>query len=164
MPFWALWLGCVGLLVLRALMAAVESALSGVSELKARELASPHGRAGRRVPRLPPPPGTTAPPIPGGVGPRGFPAPGRGAPRPPGMVRFDVSRFGPFWVALAAPLAGVLLVGLLAAVFDVTARALASTAAETAALRLSWLASLLSRILGPFARVLLMGVNLVLRP
>ena len=52
MPFWALWLGCVGLLVLRAMMAAVESALSGVSELKARELASLHGRAGRRVLRL----------------------------------------------------------------------------------------------------------------
>ena len=45
MPSWALWLGCVALLAVRALMAAVESALSGVSELKAKELATKYGRA-----------------------------------------------------------------------------------------------------------------------
>ena len=164
MPFWALWLGCVGLLVLRALMAAVESALSGVSELKARELAVQHGRAGQRVLWLRTHRETTASSIRVGMVLSGFLAAGVGALAPPAMVQFDVSRFGPFWVALAAPLAGVLLVGLLAAVLDVTARALASTAPETAALSLSWLASLLSITLGPFARVLLMGVNLVLRP
>ncbi|HSP20552.1 MAG TPA: DUF21 domain-containing protein, partial [Myxococcaceae bacterium] len=52
MQSWALWPGCVALLLVRALMAAVESALSGVSELKARELATQNGRAGRRVLRL----------------------------------------------------------------------------------------------------------------
>jgi CBS domain containing-hemolysin-like protein len=58
----------------------------------------------------------------------------------------------------------VLFVGLLATVADVTARAIASTNPEITALRLSWLAGLLSAVLGPFARVLLAGVNLVLRP
>jgi putative hemolysin len=164
MPFWALWLGCVGLLVLRAMMAAVESALSGVSELKARELASLHGRAGRRVLRLRTHRETTASSIRVGMVLSGFLAAGVGALAPPAMVQFNVSRLGPSWVALAAPLGGVLLVGLLAALLDVTARALASTAPEAAALRFSWLASLLSLVLGPFARVLLLGVNLMLRP
>jgi len=80
------------------------------------------------------------------------------------MVQFDVSRLGGIGGALAAPLAGVLFVGLLAAVADVTARAIASTDPESAALRLSWLPALLSAVLGPFARVLLGGVNLMLRP
>ena len=164
MPFWALWLGCVGLLVLRAMMAAVESALSGVSEMKARELASQHGRAGRRVLWLRTHRETTASAIRVGMVLSGFTAAGVGALAPPAMVQFDLSRLGPTWVALAAPLGGVLLVAVLAALLDVTARALASTAPETAALRLSWLASFLSVILGPFARVLLMGVNLMLRP
>ena len=164
MPFWALWLGCVGLLVLRAMMAAVEAALSGVSEMKARELASQYGRAGRRVLWLRTHRETTASSIRVGMVLSGFMAAGVGALAPPAMVQFDLSRLGPSWVGLAAPLGGVLLVAVLAALLDVTARALASTAPETAALRLSWLATLLSIVLGPFARVLLMGVNLMLRP
>jgi CBS domain containing-hemolysin-like protein len=94
----------------------------------------------------------------------GFLAAGVGALAPPAMVQFDVSRLGGIGGALAAPLAGVLFVGLLAAVADVTARAIASTDPESAALRLSWLPALLSAVLGPFARVLLGGVNLMLRP
>ena len=94
----------------------------------------------------------------------GFLAAGVGALAPPAMVQFDVSRLGGIGGALAAPLAGVLFVGLLATVADVTARAIASTDPENAALRLSWLPALLSAVLGPFARVLLGGVNLVLRP
>jgi len=164
MPSWALWLGCVGLLLVRALMAAAESALSGVSELKAKELATQHGRAGRRVLRLRTQRETTASSLRIGMVLSGFLAAGVGALAPPAMVQFDVTRLGGYWGVLAAPLAGVLFVGLLAALMDVTARAVASTDPEVAALRLSWLAGLLSTVLGPFARVLLAGVNLVLRP
>ncbi len=164
MPSWALWLGCVGLLLVRALMAAAESALSGVSELKAKELATQHGRAGRRVLRLRTQRETTASSLRIGMVLSGFLAAGVGALAPPAMVQFDVARLGGYWGVLAAPLAGVLFVGLLAALMDVTARAVASTDPEVAALRLSWLAGLLSTVLGPFARVLLAGVNLVLRP
>jgi len=164
MPSWALWLGCVGLLLVRALMAAVESALSGVSDLKARELATQHGRRGRRVLQLRTHRETTAASLRMGMVLSGFLAAGVGALAPPAMVQFDMSRLGPYWVAIAGPLLGVLLVGLLAAVLDVTARAVASTDPELAALRLSWLPALLSAFLGPFARVLLAGVNLVLRP
>jgi CBS domain containing-hemolysin-like protein len=164
MPFWALWLGCVGLLLLRALMGAAESALSGVSELKAKELATRYGRAGRRVLRLRTHRETTASSLRIGMVLSGFLAAGVGALAPPAMVQFDVSRLGGIGGALAAPLAGVLFVGLLAALADVTARAIASTDPERTALRLSWLAGLLSAVLGPFARVLLAGVNLVLRP
>jgi len=94
----------------------------------------------------------------------GFLAAGVGALAPPAMVQFDVSRLGGIGGALAAPLAGVLFVGLLATVADVTARAIASTSPDEAALKLSWLPALLSAVLGPFARVLLAGVNLFLRP
>ncbi|HET6982180.1 MAG TPA: hemolysin family protein, partial [Myxococcaceae bacterium] len=164
MPSWALWPGCVALLLLRALMAAAESALSGVSDLKAKELATQHGRAGRRVLRLRTQREMTASSLRIGMVLSGFLAAGVGALAPPAMVQFDVSRLGGIGGALAAPLAGVLFVGLLAALADVTARAIASTDPESAALRLSWLAALLSWVLGPFARVLLAGVNLVLRP
>jgi len=164
MQSWALWPGCVALLFVRALMAAAESALSGVSDLKARELATQNGRAGRRVLRLRTQRETTAASLRIGMVLSGFLAAGVGALAPPAMVQFDVSRLGGFWGALAAPLAGVLFVGLLAALADVTARAIASTDPEIAALRLSGLAGLLSAVLGPFARVLLAGVNLVLRP
>ncbi len=164
MPSWALWPWCVALLIVRALMAATESALSGVSDLKAKELATQHGRAGRRVLRLRTQREMTAASLRIGMVLSGFLAAGVGALAPPAMVQFDVSRLGGFAGALAAPLAGVLFVGLLATVADVTARAIASTDPENAALRLAWLAALLSAILGPFARVLLTGVNLLLRP
>ena len=164
MPSWALWPGCVALLLIRALMAAAESALSGVSELKAKELATQYGRAGRRVLRLRTHREMTASSLRMGMVLSGFLAAGVGALAPPAMVQFDVSRLGGIGGALAAPLAGVLFVGLLATVFDVTARAIASTDPEEAALKLSWLPALLSAVLGPFARVLLTGVNLVLRP
>ncbi len=164
MPSWALWPWCVALLIIRALMAAAESALSGVSDLKAKELATQHGRAGRRVLRLRTQREMTAASLRIGMVLSGFLAAGVGALAPPAMVQFDVSRLGGVGGALAAPLAGVLFVGLLAALADVTARAIASTDPENAALRLSWLAALLSAMLGPFARVLLAGVNLVLRP
>ena len=164
MPSWALWPWCVALLIIRALMAAAESALSGVSELKAKELATRYGRAGRRVLRLRTQREMTASSLRIGMVLSGFLAAGVGALAPPAMVQFDVSRLGGVGGALAAPLAGVLFVGLLAALADVTARAIASTDPENAALRLSWLAGLLSAVLGPFARVLLAGVNLVLRP
>jgi CBS domain containing-hemolysin-like protein len=165
MPSWVLWLGCVALLVLRAMMAAAESALSGTSELKARELATQAGRAGRRVLRLRTHREATASALRIGMVLSGFLAAGVGALAPPAMVQFDVSRMGgSVWVALVAPLLGVLLVGLLAALADVTARALASTSPQTTALRLSWLAGLLSAVLSPFARFMLAGVNLVLRP
>ena len=164
MPSWALWPGCVALLLIRALMAAAESALSGVSELKAKELATQYGRAGRRVLRLRTHREMTASSLRMGMVLSGFLAAGVGALAPPAMVQFDVSRLGGIGGALAAPLAGVLFVGLLATVFDVTARAIASTNPEEAALKLSWLPALLSAVLGPFARVLLTGVNLLLRP
>ena len=163
MPSWALWPWCVALLLVRALMAAAESALSGVSELKAKELATQYGRAGRRVLRLRTQREMTASSLRIGMVLSGFLAAGVGALAPPAMVQFDVSRLGGIGGALAAPLAGVLFVGLLATVADVTARAIASTDPENAALRLSWLPALLSAVLGPFARVLLGGVNIVLR-
>ena len=52
MPSWVLWLGCFGLLFVRALLGAAEAALAGVSDLRARELAEERGRRGARVLKL----------------------------------------------------------------------------------------------------------------
>src|SRR5438093_11739173 len=49
MPTWATWVGCVGLLLVRALLAASESALYGTSDLRAKQLTSVHPRRGARV-------------------------------------------------------------------------------------------------------------------
>src|SRR5262249_60033680 len=112
---------------------------AGVSELKAKELATQYGRAGRRVLRLRTHRETTASSLRIGMVLSGFLAAGVGALAPPAMVQFDVSRLGGIGGALAAPLAGVLFVGLLATVVDGTARGLARTSPGGAALKLSWL-------------------------
>ncbi len=164
MPSWAMWLGCFGLLGLRALMGATESALSGISEMRAKELAASFGRAGRRVLRSRTDREPTAASLRIGMVLSGFLAAGVGALAPPQTFRQLTQTGTSLWVSLGAPLLGVLLVGLLAALADVSARAVASTAPEAWALRLSWLTALLRPLLGPFARLLLAGLNLLLAP
>src|SRR5262249_56017889 len=99
---------------------------AGVSELKAKELATQYGRAGRRVLRLRTQREMTASALRIGMVLSGFLAAGVGALAPPAMVQFDVSRLGGIGGALAAPLAGGPFVGLLATVAGVTPRALPS--------------------------------------
>jgi len=163
MPSWALWLGCFGLLLVRALLGAAESALSGISDLRARELASEAGRRGTRVLKLKVDREPTAAGLRIGMVLCGFLSAGVGALAPPAMVRLE--RFGEStWLSLGAPLLGVLLVGLLATLFEVTARATAASAPEQWAMRLSAFTTAFTRTLGPVGRVLLMGVNLVAAP
>lgn len=163
MPSWALWLGCFGLLFVRALLGAAEAALSGVSDLRAHELAQEYGRRGARVLRLKTEREATATALRMGMVLSGFLAAGVGALAPPAMVHLE--RFGESaWLSLGAPLLGVLLVGLLATLVEVTARALAATAPEQWAMRMGGLTSVFAAILGPVGRGMLLVVNLLAAP
>jgi putative hemolysin len=163
MPPWALWLACVGFLLARALIAAAESALYGTSDLRAKELSAQSPSAGGRVVKHKTDREATAASIRVGMVISGFLAAGVGAIAPPRMLH--MSRFGDAaWIDLATPVLGVLLVGLIASLFDVSARAVASAHPERWALRLSWLISLLVFITYPPMRLVVGTLNLVLRP
>jgi CBS domain containing-hemolysin-like protein len=163
MPSWALWLGCFGLLFVRALLGAAETALSGVSDLRAHELADEHGRRGARVLKLKTNREETAAALRMGMVLCGFLAAGVGALAPPAMAHLE--RFGESaWLSLGAPLLGVLLVGLLATLVEVTARALAADEPEPWALGLSAITRAFAAILGPVGRGMLVAVNLLSAP
>ncbi|MGO8971466.1 MAG: hemolysin family protein [Myxococcaceae bacterium] len=163
MPSWALWLGCFGLLLVRALLGAAEAALSGISDLRARELATEYGRRGIRVLKLKSNREATAAALRMGMVVSGFLAAGVGALAPPSMVHLE--RFGESaWLSLGAPLLGVLLVGVLATLVEVTARALASSAPEQWAMRLAGFTSAFAAVLGPIGHGMLVAVNLVAAP
>ena len=163
MPSWVLWLGCFGLLFVRALLGAAEAALAGVSDLRARELAEERGRRGARVLKLKTHREATAAALRIGMVLSGFLAAGVGALAPPAMVHLE--RFGESaWLSLGAPLLGVLLVGLLATVAEVTARALAASEPEQWAMRMSALTSGFAAVLWPLGRAMLLLVNLLAAP
>ena len=163
MPSWVLWLGCFGLLFVRALLGAAEASLAGVSDLRARELAAEYGRRGARVLQLKTNREATAAALRMGMVLSGFLAAGVGALAPPAMVHLE--RFGESaWLSLGAPLLGVLLVGLLATVVEVTARALAASEPERWAMRMGALTSAFAAVLGPVGRGMLLLVNLLAAP
>jgi putative hemolysin len=163
MPSWALWLGCFGLLFVRALLGAAETALSGVSDLRAHELAAGQGRRGDRVLKLKTNREETAAALRMGMVLCGFLAAGVGALAPPAMLHLE--RFGESaWLSLGAPLLGVLLVGLLATLVEVTARALAANEPEPWAMGLSAVTSAFAAVLGPVGRGMLVAVNLLAAP
>lgn len=93
----------------------------------------------------------------------GFFAAGIGALASPRML--DFTRFEHSgWVWVGIPFLGVLLTSLLAAVFDVSSRAMASADPESWALRLNGLVATLVFLLVPLAHGLLFCINLVLSP
>jgi putative hemolysin len=163
MPSWLLWLGCFGLLFVRALLGAAETALSGISDLRAHELSAEQDRPGVQLLKLKTDREATAAALRMGMVLSGFLAAGVGALAPPSMLQLE--RFGESaWLSLGAPLLGVLLVGLLATLVEVTARALAAAEPENWALRLAALTTLLAAILGPVAKGMLVVVNLLAAP
>lgn len=163
MPTWGLWLACLAFVFIRALIAAAESALYGTSDLRAKELSQSHPRAGKRVLRQKMEREATAASIRIAMVLSGFLAAGVGAIAPPRMLHDDLWGDAP-WTALISPLVGVLLVGLIASIFDVTARAMAIARPESWALRLSWLVSLLVFLFYPPMRLVVALLNLFVRP
>ena len=163
MPTWAMWVGCVGLIVLRGLLAAAESALYGTSDLRAKELAAVHPKRGSRVFRHKTNREATAASLRFGMVLSGFLAAAIGTLVPPRLL--DFSRFGnSVWLSLLTPLSSAVFVGVLASLSDVTFRAAASSQPEGWALRLSGLVSLLVTTLYPLMRLMVAPLNVALRP
>ncbi len=159
MPTWALWVACLALCYMRALVAAAESALYGTSDLRAQELAEDNSRAARRVLRHKTEREATATALRLGSVLSGFLAAAIGAFVPPQLL--DFSRFGEAaWMPIATVLAGAGLVGVLASLMEVTMRGLANGHPERWALRLSGLVSVLVFLFYPPMRVLLRLLNL----
>lgn len=159
MPTWALWVACLTLCFMRALVAAAESALYGVSDLRAQELVESNGRAGRRVLRHKTNREATATALRLGSVLCGFMAAAIGAFVPPKL--FDFSRYdATAWGPVATVLTGALLVGVLASLIEVTMRGLANGNPEGWALRLAGFVSALVTFLHPPMRVLLKLLNL----
>lgn len=162
MPTWALWVACLLLCLLRALVAAAESALYGTSDLRAQELAETNGSAGKRVLRHKTEREATATALRVGSVLSGFLAAAIGAMAPPRML--DFSRLGDdAWLPVATVTAGALLVGVLASLMEVTMRGLANAGPDRWALRLSGFVSGLVFLFYPPMRMLLGVLNLVAR-
>jgi putative hemolysin len=162
MDNWVLWTACLALVFMRGFIAAAESALYGTSDLRAQELATAHPGAGNRVLRHKTEREATATALRVGMVLSGFLAAAIGSFVPPQLLDFT-RRGHTFWLEVATVLAGALLVGLLATLFEVTMRGLANSAPERWALRLSWLVSLLRSVFYPPMRMLMGPINLVAR-
>lgn len=164
MTIWTIWLAVLGLLFVRALLAAAESALYSLSELRAKELFAIYPGAGRRVLRQKTEREATAAALRVGLVLVGFSAAALGAIAPPHMLDFSQYASSP-WVAWATALSSALLVGMLASLMDVSARSMASANPDRWALRLSWVVALLTRTLYPVMRALVAVLDLfIARP
>lgn len=163
MPSWAMWVACLVLLWARALIAAAESALYAISDLKAKELSQEMPRRGGRVLRHKLERERTAAALRLGMVFSGFVAAALGALAPPRALELLTHQHAA-WTSLLPPLGGALLTGLVAAVFDVTARAIAFADPEAWALRLSGLVSLLKVTLFPVYWGVVGLLNLIVRP
>jgi putative hemolysin len=163
MPTWTLWVACLALCFIRAMVAAAESALYGTSDLRAQELVDTQpGSASRRVYRHKTNREATATALRLGTLLSGFLAAAIGAFVPPRML--DMTQYGEAaWLPVATVAAGALFVGVLASLMEVTMRGLANANPERWALRLSGLVSLLVVLLYPPMRLTLGVLNLVAR-
>lgn len=162
MSTWAMWGVGLGLLFLRGLIAAAESALYGTSESKARELLEVEPRRAARLLHLKTEREATAAALRFGMILLGFTAAAFG-------TLMGIHFLGPLWTGrgileLGPSLLGVLTVGIIASMIDVTFRAAAATAPEAWALRLSALVSVVVFFLYPPMRAMVALLNLVTRP
>jgi CBS domain containing-hemolysin-like protein len=163
MPNWLLWLACLGLVAIRALLAAAEAALYGTSDLRAKELSRATPKAGGRLLRHKTERERTAASLRVGMVIAGFLAAAIGALVPPRLLQFD--RMGEAsYLPLASAMASALLVALLASLADVIARSVANSGSDVWALRLSGLVSSVVFIVYPLVRVLVFILSILARP
>jgi CBS domain containing-hemolysin-like protein len=158
-----MWLAIFSLLFVRALVAAAESALQSISELKAKQLSALYPEAGRRVMRLKADREPTAATIRVFVILCGVLAAALGALAPPWestLTGADASS----WQVIASALLSAFLVGILATLMEVSARSLASNNPERWALALSGWVKLLVSGLYPATRWLLSVLNILAKP
>ncbi len=160
-----MWAICLGLLLLRGLFGAAESALTGVSDLRARALKDVHPRRGVRLIRLKTDREPTAASLRFGMVLCGFTAAAIATLVPPRLLGITFAALGDYaWISLITPLASALLVAIFATVLDVIFRSGAAASPESWALGLSGLISLLVNVLYPVMRLMVAPLNILLAP
>jgi putative hemolysin len=157
-----MWGAALGFLIGRALLAAAESSLYSSSEARLKEHAAVYPRAARRVMGLRSEREATAAVLRTGMTVAGFIAAALVSLAPP-IFEFGSSSH-PLWLLLLRLSSGILILALIAALLDVTARAMASSQPERWALALSGLVRPLLAVLYPLLRLLVALLNVVLRP
>jgi CBS domain containing-hemolysin-like protein len=157
-----MWGAALGFLIGRALLAAAESALYSTSDARVKQLSAMYPRAARRVLHLHAEREATAAVLRTGMTLAGFIAAALVTLAPP-IFDFGTD-YHPFWLSLVGVASSVLLLALIAAMMDVTARAMASAHPERWALRLSTLVRPLLATLYPLLRFLVGTLNVLLRP
>ncbi len=165
MPTWAMWAICLGLLLLRGLLGAAESALTGVSDLRARALKDVHPRRGVRLIRLKTDREQTAASLRFGMVLCGFTSAAIATLMPPRLLGITFAALGDnALISLLTSLASALLVAILATVVDVIFRSGATANPDNWALALSGLSSLFVNVLYPVMKLLVAPLNLLLVP
>jgi CBS domain containing-hemolysin-like protein len=165
MPTWAMWAVCLGLLAVRGLLAAMEAALYGTSDLKAKELVAVHPRRGPRLLRLKTEREATTASLRFGAVLCGFTAAGIATLVPPRLLAVSLEAFSnSAWLPWLVPISGALFIGLIASVIDVSFRAWASSRPEAWALSLSGLAAAMVYVLYPLMRAMVAVLNIVASP
>lgn len=165
MPTWGMWFILSLLLFVRGLIAAMEAALQGISDNRARELAKSLGHRGKRLLRLKADPEATAAGIRLSMVLLGFTAVGTGSLVIPRVLDVSLAELvASDWLQWLTPLSSALLVALAATLVDVTLRSTAIQNPEGWALSLSRLGVSAVSIFWPMMKLLVVPLNLVLRP
>jgi CBS domain containing-hemolysin-like protein len=160
-----MWAVCLGLLAVRGLLAAMEAALYGTSDLKAKELVAVHPRRGPRLLKLKTQPEPTTASLRFGMVLCGFTSAGIATLVPPKVLQLPLQAFADKpWVPWVVPLSAAILVGLLATVIDVSFRAWTNGKPEAWALSLSGLAMAMVTVLYPLMRAMVAILNIVAAP
>lgn len=165
MPTWGMWAILAFLLSVRGLFAAMEAALQALSDDRARELARAGNRRARRVVRLKGDPEATAAAIRTGQVLAGFIAVGTGSLVIPRVLDVPLSEVvASSWLVWLTPLSSALCVALVATLVDITFRSAAIQRPEGWALALSALGAASVKLLSPLVQLLVLPLNLVLKP
>jgi CBS domain containing-hemolysin-like protein len=164
MPTWAIWVLLGGLLSVRGLLAAMETALQGASDVKLRELSNGGSKRAGRVLKLRADPEVTAAALRSGMVLSGFFATGIAVAAAPQWLGVSPDELHTSWAAWAVPLTVALVLALVATLFDVTFRSAAMQRPDAWALVLSSFASLSVTLLYPQVKLLSVPLNLLLKP
>ncbi len=160
-----MWAVLFTLLGIRGLLAAVESALYGTSDLRAKELKHVHPRRGARVLRLKTEREAVAAALRFGMVLFGFTAASIATLVPPRLLDVPLGALtDSSLLSWVTPLTSALMVAILASVVDTSFRAWGSANPEGWALRLSGLALVVTTLLYPMMRLLVAPLNVMLAP
>lgn len=164
MPTWAIWLLLGGLLSIRGLLAAMETALQGSSDFKLRELAQGGSKRAVRVLKLRADPEETAAALRSGMVLAGFLVTAIAVLSTPQLVGFAPVELHTTWAAWAVPLSVALVAALVTTLFEVTFRSAAMQRPDVWALVLSRFGSVTVTVLYPLVKLLSVPLNLLLKP